>query len=192
MTLLEAPILAQRDPRWGGQRLGNSQFKADGRTPVSSIGAFGCLFMAVVMMVLTKRQNYTVENIHGILKENGIFGQGERGAYFETYYLPLVLGFRTEWISGKYLKSLMPADEVARIVAWLRAGKPAVLEVNVLSEPQLRRGGQHFVLGIAAFGSSANPQIVINDPWYADQTTLAPRFGANARIGLVRGILYEG
>lgn len=180
-TLLELPVLAQRDPRWRSEKLGNSQL---------TIGDYGCLLLSATNMHGIADPNVTVVQMNAALRSLGVFGTGKDGAKFATFDLRGI-GWELARVTNRYVKALMPARDVADTVAWLRSGRPAVLEVNVLKDAQLARGGQHFVLGVAAFGSDSDPQIVINDPWYNRQTTISPHYGANARIALVRSILYR-
>lgn len=172
-------VLAQRDPRWAAKLLGND--------PVSTIGEYGCLdtCMAMAAGVLPDAMN-------DALKAAGNFAARPKGAYMADFDIlkacqqiaaprPVRLAKVTDTWAGE-----VPAAALAEIRAHIRAGQPAIIEVD--SIPTTSRHEQHFVL---ATGIRATGAIMVNDPWYAEHAPITARYGATEPRAIWRAILYK-
>lgn len=176
-TLLQIPVLSQRDGRWRNQTLGFD--------PAATIGDYGCLITSFAMLC-----NSTPSLVNDWMKANGKFQVGDCKACAATFDVPGPMGgARYVDATARYEVVPFPAASIKRVTDWLRAGKPAILEVDM--QPNLVGHQMHFVLAVAAFGEPVAGNIIINDPWFEDQTTLSPRYGGDLARCLVRAVFYE-
>ena len=176
---VETPVpgrLSQRDPRWAG-----IQLFEDHRC---TIGSDGCLITCMAMM-LGRRD---VGEWHDVLR-------AARWFVTNTAYVRLDLsqwGATLVGLSDLYDTSHFPDAWTARLLAHLRAGKPAILGVDFSPWPQDAQYGEHYVLATGIEGDT----IQIADPWPVPDAsevanTLVPRYGATNTIALCRALLYE-
>ena len=151
----------------------------------STIGAYGCLLSCFSMLagVLPPEMNSR-------MIASATFGVGDCAACANTFDVrkmftnaPPIADY-----TQRYPYAPFPAPASARLVAWLKRGNVAVVEVDI--NPNNNTHDMHFVLAVSAFGSGDTANIVINDPWTADQSTLVPRYGVNLARALVRAIYY--
>ena len=173
---LQVAPLDQRDPKWRAETLGKSG---------STIGAYGCLVTCFSMLAGVTPP---VMNRRMIL--NGGYQTGGCPACAATFDVqkfyadaPPILD-----VTLSYPYAPFPAASSRRLVEHLKAGNVAICEVDI--NPQNNTHDMHFVLAVSAFGSGDTANIVISDPWHADQTTLTPRYGLTLARALVRVIYY--
>jgi hypothetical protein len=172
--------LSQRDARWAKTLLGNSN--------VSTIGAYGCLITSMAMLA-----GLTPDVLNLRMKPRGFQPAGSSceacAATFDVQkFAPSAPALMRA--TQAYPYTPFPKPEIAQLVAHLREGRPAILEVDMVPYPRNNQHDQHFVLAVAAFGHDGAEQIVINDPWFGDQVTLSPRYGTTLAAALVRVIYY--
>lgn len=180
MTLLQTPVIDQRDARWRSLKLGFD--------PVSTIGDYGCLLCCASSLA-----KITPPELNEIMKRNGGFDStSDCRACFATFDLArFVPSFpRLIEVSQAYRFAAAPGPLCARLVEHTRAGQPAIVEVDMY--PAQDGHQMHYVLALAGFGDGALGQVVINDPWHADQSTLAPRYGNSLARAICRVIFYGG
>lgn len=173
---LQVAPLDQRDPKWSAQMLGKSD---------SSIGNYGCLLTCFSMLA-----GMTPPEMNQRMRSLGGYQTGDCPACAATFDVqkfaavaPPILD-----VTLSYPYAPFPAASSRRLVEHLKAGNPAILEVDI--NPNNNTHDMHFVLAVSAFGSGDTANIVINDPWHADQTTLVPRYGLTLARALVRVIFY--
>lgn len=176
---LEVAPLDQRDARWKSDLLGLSTD--------STIGQYGCLVTCFAMLA-----GVTPPAMNRAMTLNGAFQTGACPACAATFDIarfmpnaPPILD-----VTKSYPYAPFPADQSRRLVKHLKSGLPAILEVDI--NPNNNTHDMHFVLAVSAYGSGGVDNIVIDDPWMADQTTLIPRYGLTLARALVRAVFYGG
>lgn len=176
-TLLQIPVQAQRDARWRNELLGFDR--------VATIGQYGCLVTCFSMLA-----NSTPSTVNAWMKANGKFQSGDCPACAATFDVPGPMGgYRYVDASNRYEFTPYPKPAIERVMNWLKAGKPAILEVDMM--PTTYGHQMHFVLAVAAFGDTTSGNIVIADPWFEDQNVCAPRYGGDLARCLVRAVFYD-
>ena len=173
--------LSQRDPRWAKTLLGNSN--------VSTIGAYGCLITSMSMLC-----GLTPEVLNMRMRPRGFQPAGSSceacAATFDVQkFAPSAPALGS--VTASYATRPFPRPEINQLIAHLRAGRLAIVEVDMVPYPKNNQLDQHFVLAVAAYGMAGAEQIVINDPWFGDQVTLTPRYGVTLPAALVRAIYYK-
>jgi hypothetical protein len=173
--------LSQRDARWAKKMLGNSNN--------STIGVYGCLITSMAMLC-----GLTPDVLNMRMKPRGFQPAGSAceacAATFDAAkFAPGAPALAS--VTASYPTRPFPRTEIMQLVAHLRAGKLAILEVDMVPYPRNSQIDQHFVLAVGVFGMAGAEQIIINDPWFGDQTTLVPRYGAMLSAALVRAIYYK-
>lgn len=173
--------LSQRDSRWAKLALGNSS--------VSTIGAYGCLITSMAMLA-----GLTPDVLNARMTPRGFRPAGSDcpacAATFDVQkFAPSAPAL--DRATASYPTRPFPRPEINQLVAHLREGRAAILEVDMVPYPKNNHLDQHFVLAVAAYGMAGAEQIVINDPWFGDQTTLTPRYGVTLSAALVRAIYYR-
>ena len=173
MKWLNVVPVAQRNPLWRNAKLGFSE---------TTIGSYGCLVTSMGMVagvnpIEMNARMKAAKGFNGNLVANFDVSKFVDGA-------PKLI--RT---TSKYASVPFPQDEIDHLISRLRMDKPAILEVdmNIATATQ----DQHFVLAVGAYGFGSLKHILINDPWYEDQTTICPRYGGTLARALVRAIYYE-
>ncbi len=176
-TWLQTPPIDQRDPHWRSTLMGHS--------PDSTIGQYGCLLSCFSML-----SGVDPIAMNRAMIANGAYQTGGCPACAATFdiakfmlYAPPILD-----VTNSYPYAPFPAASSRRLVDHLKAGGVAVCEVDI--NPNNATHDQHFVLAVSAFGSGGVDNVVINDPWFADQSTIAPRYGLTLARALVRVIFY--
>ena len=177
-TWLETPVIDQRDKRWARTLMGKSTS--------STIGDYGCLLNCASALA-----GITPLEMNALwMAKGGYQTTPGKEAYAATFdfrrfhpAVPPVADY-----SQRYAYSPFPAAASARLVKWLKAGKVAVAEVDIL--PNNNTHDMHYVLAVSAFGFGDSASIIINDPWRADQTTITPRYGVTLARALVHVIYY--
>lgn len=176
---LEVPVLAQRDPRWASTLMGTS--------PDSTIGQYGCLITDFAMLagVTPLEMNSRMRNMGGYQAGGGC------PACAATFDVQRFVASAPPMIdaTASYPFTPFPVAITTRLVNHLKSGAPAIIEVD--SQPNTPGHQSHFVLAVSAFGVGAQAQVVIDDPWYGDQTLIEPRYGVGGlgRV-LVRAVFY--
>lgn len=178
MCFLDYAVMGQRDPRWAKKPLGTS---------TSTLGGYGCLVTSGAMMA-----GLLVDEFNAALVKAGAFvgpGDGRLRRPFDfKKWTRLGPAYIRE--SRRFPTRPFPVDEIAYLLDHLEEGYPAIIEVD------MQPGGdqqQHFVLAVGAFGRVKNDaQVVINDPWFGDQVTLAPRYGTTLARAIVGAVYYGG
>lgn len=173
--------LSQRDTRWAKTLLGNSN--------TSTIGAYGCLVASMAMLA-----GLTPDVLNMRMKPRGFQPAGSSceacAATFDVQkFVPSAPALAS--VTASYPTRPFPKTEITQLVAHLREGKLAIVEVDMVPYPRNNQIDQHFVLAVGTYGFDGAEQIVINDPWFGDQTTLTPRYGATLQAALVRAIYYR-
>lgn len=178
MNWLQVAPLDQRDPKWRSLMLGRSD---------STIGAYGCLVTCFAMLADT-----TPPEMNRRMTAMGGYQSFDCPACAATFDVRKFAANAPPIadVSLRYAYAPFPAASSRRLVEHLKAGNPAILEVDI--NPNNATHDMHFVLAVSAFGSGDTANIVINDPWHADQTTLVPRYGLTLARALVRVIYYGG
>jgi hypothetical protein len=173
---LQTPVIDQRNPRWKAIKLGRSD---------STIGDFGCLLSAFAML-----SGVEPPEMNSRMIAAGAFQTGDCPACASTFDIqkfmpsaPPILD-----VTQRYPYAPFPAVARARLVAHLKAGNPAILEVDLF--PNNSTHDMHFVLAVSAFGRGETANVVTHDPWFADETTLCPRYGVYLARAIVRAIYY--
>lgn len=179
MNWLQTPVIEQRNPRWKAIKLGRSD---------SSIGDYGCL-----LCCFSGLANIDPPEMNSRMIALGGFQTGNCPACAATFdvqkFVPSAPPILDVTMSYPYAP--FPAVQCSRLMAHLKGGNPAVLEVDI--NPNNRTHDMHFVLAVSAFGNEvANSNIVIHDPWFSDETTLCPRYGSTLARAIVRAIYYGG
>ena len=173
---LETPVIDQRDRRWAFKMLGNSD---------STIGDYGCLVSSFAMLA-----GMLPPEVNSRMIAAGAFGTRDCPACANTFdiqkFIPSAPPIHDTTL--RYPFAPFPAAACSRVVSRLKGGNPVILEVDM--RPNLAGHQMHFVLGVSAFGSGESANIVIHDPWFADETTLCPRYGVNLARAIVRAVYY--
>jgi hypothetical protein len=174
---LEIAPVEQRDARWKSVLLGLSKD--------STIGQYGCLVTCFAMLA-----GVDPPAMNRAMISNGAFQSGGCPACASTFdsakFMPAAPPILD--VTNSYPYAPFPAPASARLIKHLKAGNPAILEVDI--NPNNNTHDMHFVLAVSAYGSGGVDNIVINDPWHGDQTTLVPRYGLNLARALVRVVFY--
>ena len=180
----QAEQIRQTDPRWASILMG--------RSAESTIGMYGCLMASMGMLC-----GRTPVQMNTLAMANGGYQSAPgREAYAATFNVRQIIGSdqAPELLDAgttAYPFTPYPLVLMRRLVNHLRAGQPAIIRVD--SQPGTPGDQTHYVLGVACYGpSDARAQIVINDPWYGDQTLLTPRYGPDLAAALVHAIYYRG
>jgi hypothetical protein len=165
--------LSQRDPRWKDVPLG---FPDEGQT----LGEFGCTLTCLTMMANGFGFQETPATLNDKLRALGP-GQG----FIET--LVVWQGVQ-QALNGLSLSRLVECRSVAapmaEIDAWLDAGKPVIVELDMSPSPGLQN---HWVLIYARHGGD----YLIHDPWTwptESNASLVQRYGFSG--GPARIITY--
>lgn len=179
-------VLGQRDPRWKAEILGNNTDKR------YTIGGWGCLITSIGMMF-----GATPSAVNAAMKPGGfVAGSGTLATFDVKRFMPGAPALIRS--TATYRSVPFPASEITAVLAHLKSGRPAVIEVDMLPFPRNRVFDQHFVLGVGVIGTPGNEQIVINDPWpidpargrYGEQLLLCPLYGNTLAAALTRVIYY--
>lgn len=176
---LQIAPLDQRDARWKTVLLGLSKD--------STIGQYGCLATAFAMLA-----GVDPPAMNRAMIAAGAFQTGACPACAATFDIAKFMAHAPPIleVTNSYPYAPFPAATSERLVKHLKAGNPAILEVDI--NPNNNTHDMHFVLAVSAYGSGDTANIVINDPWQADQTTLVPRYGLTLARALVRAVFYGG
>lgn len=173
--------LSQRDPRWAKTLLGNST--------TSTVGAYGCLVTSMAMLA-----GLTPDVLNMRMTPRGFRPVGSDcpacAATFDVQKFAANAP-ALDRATAAYPTRPFPRTEIDQLIAHLREGRAAILEVDMVPYPRNNQLDQHFVLAVAVYGMSGSEQIVINDPWFGDQATLTPRYGVTLSAALVRAIYYK-
>lgn len=172
------PILGQRDDKWAKIRLGTN-------TEGMTIASHGCLLTIAAGMVGTTPDKLNAAMIAAKMFIGARFGTW---AFYGSGNWPKKVRYIGQ--TNRYPKTDFPQADIARVLAHVKAGKPMFLEVDMVPYPRNSREDMHFVYPVAVFGAPGAEQIVVNDPWFADQVTVMPRYGSSNKM-LVRGVFFE-
>jgi Peptidase_C39 like family len=148
-SAMDIPVLAQRDPAWGGARLGAS--------PTDSIASAGCAMTAITMLL----------RYYGIDTNPGVFNAWltPNGGY--AFWDNLVWDAVSRYSGGRVAFSGWLGADLTVIKAQLDAAQPVVAEVRLY-------GNQHFVL---ITGYTTEGGLRIDDPWFGDSVRFRDRYG---------------
>lgn len=175
---LQTPVIDQRNPRWKSIKLGRSD---------STIGDYGCLLSAFSML-----SGVEPPEMNSRMIAAGAYQTGDCPACAATFdiqkFMPSAPPIMD--VTLRYPYAPFPASACAHLVAHLKSGLPAILEVDM--RPDLAGHQMHFVLAVSAFGRGDTANVVTHDPWFNDETTLTPRYGLTLARALVRVIFYGG
>jgi len=175
---LQTPIIDQRNPRWKSIKLGRSD---------STIGDYGCLLCSFAMLAGIEPPEMNSRMIAA-----GAYQTGDCPACAATFDIQKFMSAAPPIldVTQRYPFAPFPAAASARLVEHLKNGNPAIVEIDM--RPDLAGHQMHFVLAVSAFGRGDTANIVVHDPWFSDETTLAPRYGVNLARAIVRAIYYGG
>jgi hypothetical protein len=167
-------MLSQRDPRWANVLLGNSR--------TSTIGAYGCLLTAMTMVAGWD----DVARMNDCRTRTGGFQAEPYGAFAANFDLsacePRAKLIR---VSAKWTGPV-PIAPLAELIAHLRSGNPAIIEVDMSVAPGQQ---QHFV---TAVGVDDSGHILIHDPWpITPALERLDKYGGDYAKAIWRFILYE-
>lgn len=165
---LAVPVLGQRAARWAHQGLGSD--------PVDTIGSAGCALTAAAMVQAGFGYPITPDTLNGWLTQHGGYVQNDL-LLWRTAVGPTGGGVRWKWMHVPGMVAQLRTDDqdvndlpsAAIVRQELDAGHLVVAEVRLY-------GGMHFVVLTGHRGDI----FYINDPWFADRTTLQGRYGVYA------------
>lgn len=160
------PVYGQRWNAWASQSLGTD--------PVDTIGSAGCALTAAAMVQAAFGYPITPGALNSWLVGHGGYIQNDL-LLWRTAVGPTAGGVRWKWQHVPGMVASLRTDDqdiVDRptqnaVEQELDAGHLVVAEVRLY-------GGMHFVVLTAHQGGT----FFINDPWFADQTTLNARYGS--------------
>jgi hypothetical protein len=162
------PVYGQRAVRWAHLNLGSD--------PVDTIGSAGCALTATAMVQAGFGYPIAPDALNGWLTEHGGYIQNDL-LLWRTAVGPTSGAVRWKWMHVPGIASQLRTDDQdindvpsAGIAKQeLDAGHLVVAEVRLY-------GGMHFVVLTGHQGDTFQ----INDPWFADRTTLQARYGSYA------------
>ena len=165
---LTVPVYGQRAARWAHQGLGTD--------PIDTIGSSGCALTAAAMVQGGFGYPISPDALNGWLTQHGGYVENDL-LLWRTAVLPTGGAVRWKWLHVPGMVPQLRTDDqdindtpsatLARHE--LDAGNLVVAEVRL-------HGAMHFVVLTGYRGETFS----INDPWFADQTTLQGRYGAYA------------
>lgn len=162
------PIYGQRAVRWAHQNLGSD--------PVDTIGSAGCALTATAMVQAGFGYPITPDALNSWLTQHGGYIQNDL-LLWRTAVLPTGGAVRWKWMHVPGIAPQLRTDD--QDINDLPTAAIARQELDqghlVVAEVRLY-GGMHFVVLTGHQGDS----FFINDPWFADRTTLAARYGSYA------------
>lgn len=132
----------------------------------STIGRYGCTLTCIGDMT-----GRSPKSSHSWLKSLGAFSRD------------LILWSRVPKFVHRFYCTDKPAP-IAEIKAYLKARKPVLLLVSF--EKNVNKPN-HWVLATGYSGDT----IYINDPWYGDKSTVAPRYGKTSAIAILGGAYFN-
>ena len=178
-TWLQTLPIDQRDGRWRSTLMGLSKD--------STLGQFGCLVSCFSMLA-----GVDPLMMNRAMIANGAYQAGGCPACAATFDIAKFMAHAPPIIdvTNSYPYAPFPAASSRRLVEHCKAGGVAICEVDI--NPNNSGHDQHFVLAVSAFGSGDTANVVINDPWFADQSTISPRYGLTLARALVRVVFYGG
>lgn len=158
-----------------------------GHSPDSTIGMYGCLLSCFSMLA-----GVDPLAMNRAMIANAGYQTGGCPACAATFDIAKFMAHAPPILdaTNRYTYAPFPAASSNRLVDHCKRGGVAVLEVDI--NPNNNTHDMHFVLAVSAFGHGDTAQVVINDPWMGDQTTLSPRYGLTLARALVRVIFYGG
>jgi hypothetical protein len=168
VSALSVPIYGQRAAQWAAQPLGTD--------PVDTIGSSGCALTAAAMVQGGLGYPITPAALNRWLTDHGGYVQNDL-LLWRTAVGPTAGGVRWKWMHVPGMVSQLRTDDqdvndtptASMVKAELDSGHLVVAEVRLY-------GGMHFVVLTGHQGDSFS----INDPWFADRSTLGARYGAYA------------
>lgn len=140
-------LLAQRDPRWASQRLGNGSV---------TIGSDGCVITCLAMAL-----DMTPPEINSLLLEERVFDGSK--VYISLIPYDRVFDGRLRHVmQSQWFDAAVPKLELDKLRAHLRGGDPAIVCVD--STPAMVGVQYHYMLAVDV---ADDGEIIVNDPWYA-------------------------
>ena len=151
----------------------------------STLGQYGCLVSCFSMLA-----GVDPSMMNRAMIANSAYQAGGCPACAATFDIAKFMAHAPPIIdiTNSYPYAPFPAASSRRLVEHCKAGGVAICEVDI--NPNNSGHDQHFVLAVSAFGSGDTANVVINDPWFADQSTISPRYGLTLARALVRVIFY--
>ena len=122
--------LSQRDPRWALRKLGFT-------TGLENIGSHGCLITCFTMML----GRSDVGALNDELCQRNMFVAGSGNVYLDLS----ALGAKLLTVSSLYDRDPLPDVWQARLMAHVRAGKPAIVGVDFSPWPANAQYDAHCV-----------------------------------------------
>jgi len=169
--------LSQRDSRWAVKKLGFT-------TGSETIGSHGCLISCFAMML----GRPDVGALNDDLCRRGMFVAGSGNVYLDLS----ALGAKLLTVSSLYDRNPLPDEWLARMIAHVRAGKPAIVGVDFSPWPANAQYDEHYVY---VTGLDDQDRLTIADPWPLPSESspqyMYPRYGRTAPIAACRVLLYE-
>jgi peptidase C39-like protein len=173
------PVYGQRAARWAHQSLGSD--------PVDTIGSAGCALTAAAMIQAGFGYPIAPDALNRWLSDHGGYIQNDL-LLWRTAVGPTGGAVRWKWMHVPGMVAQLrtddqdindtPTAEQAR--QELDTGNLLVAEVRLY-------GGMHFVVLTGHQGDT----FTINDPWFADQTTLQRRYGPYASAVYSAQVYYR-
>ena len=169
--------LSQRDPRWALRKLGLT-------TGLENIGSHGCLITCFTMML----GRSDVGALNDELCRRNMFVAGSGNVYLDLS----ALGAKLLTVSSLYDRDPLPDVWQARLMAHVRAGKPAIVGVDFSPWPANAQYDEHYVY---VTGLDDQDRLTIADPWPLSPEVapqyFTPRYGRTVPIAACRVLLYE-
>jgi hypothetical protein len=163
---MAVPVYGQRSAKWAHESLGTD--------PVDTIGSAGCALTAAAMVQAGFGFPIAPDALNRWLNQHGGYLQSDL-LLWRTAVGPTGGAVRWKWMHVPGIVPQLRTDDqdisdrpsAALVEQELDAGHLVVAEVRL-------NGGMHFVVLTGHSGGS----YFINDPWFADRTTLQARYGA--------------
>ena len=178
-SAMTVPVYGQRAARWSHQPLGTD--------PVDTIGSSGCALTAAAMVQAGFGYPITPDALNRWLIDHGGYIQNDL-LLWRTAVGPTGGAVRWKWLHVPGMVPQLRTDDqdvndaptAAIAERELDSGNLVVAEVRLY-------GGMHFVVLTGHRGES----FTINDPWFADQSTLNRRYGAYANAVYSAEVYYR-
>lgn len=158
----QIPSYSQRDAAWASHKINGTS---------STLGNYGCTISCIANVYTATGDNKNPKQMEELMRANGAFQRD------------LVLWTKVSGFVFRFYCTDKPAP-MTEIKRYLDERKPVLLNVSFeknTSKPN------HWVLATGYDGDT----IFINDPWYGDKTTVAPRYGKTSAIAILGGAYFN-
>lgn len=146
-------LYAQRDPRWGAVKLGNS---------TSTLSGFGCVVCSIASMLSSFQALPTPPEVNDRLKRTHQFA-GSMLDVNNVYYHGISGGRLSHLKESKDFPRAVPQSELDVLFGHLAQGQPAMILVDIapgVAQPGLQT---HFMCATSV--SPDGEDVIVNDSW---------------------------